>query len=614
MVTRFFQVTNSDTSSRSVSVQSKIWRTSWACVLAVSCGAWTGCQSTRMGRSDSIASLQGDEAEVEREARSSKGAFGSLFSRWWPTDSADEAYDLGLPRVEEDYVDSGSDASGRLSDKPSKPKASMTSPAEKRKNQFAKKTVADPLDEAEGLDASHRDLYRRQMEAMRRLGLTDDDLSDILAENSNNSGSDGIVQLPPVNNPISTLGNTNPAPHSLGSNSSAPKNLAAGNSTTNNDGARLKFSDDAPPPAPIATPAPPFAQSQPPQTNSNNPNWGNPAAPPNLRAPASSDVALAIDPPQNLAINAFPNTTNPTPSPKNQLAPENSLANTAPRTPELPPMEFQPLQPKAPVQNASNIAGPNDSNSIVTGPYLENKAQPTLSTNWESDVRQAVIKLQDRLAQDKTLTAKERTNLEARLRMMQLAANELDGAMKSSQAWSKDADEWFRKTLFSIHEATALTGPESPNQRFTLVAKHQQEASQHLLALSDLEVNNVAFCTEVLSYGQVVKRPANALTANEEVILYCEFNNFAALKVHDGFETEFEARYEIVDLQNNRIYEEKLPTDRQTSANRRRDYFIAYQMYLPKDIAPGHYRLKLNVKDVKAAKFGQGLVEFQIVK
>jgi hypothetical protein len=37
-------------------------------------------------------------------------------------------------------------------------------------------------------------------------------------------------------------------------------------------------------------------------------------------------------------------------------------------------------------------------------------------------------------------------------------------------------------------------------------------------------------------------------------------------------------------------------------------------MYLPKDIAPGHYRLKLNVKDVKAGKFGQGLVEFQIVK
>lgn len=176
-----------------------------------------------MGRSDSIALLQSDEAEVEREARSSQGAFGSLFSRWWPTNSADEAYDLGLPRVEEDYMDSDVDASGRLSDKPSKPKASMTSPAEKRKNQFAKKTVAEPLHETEGLDASQRDLYRRQMEAMRRLGLTDVDLSNMLAEDVNNSDADEIVHLPPVNNPITTPGNTNPAPNSLGSNSSAPK-------------------------------------------------------------------------------------------------------------------------------------------------------------------------------------------------------------------------------------------------------------------------------------------------------------------------------------------------------------------------------------------------------
>jgi hypothetical protein len=298
-----------------------------------------------------------------------------------------------------------------------------------------------------------------------------------------------------------------------------------------------------------------------------------------------------------------------------QFASTPLLANASlPSAPQLRPMEVQAPAAANSVQSASSINAPNDRSAIVTGPYIQTNSSTAPMVPWENDVRQAVNKLQERLAQDKNLTAKERTNLEARLRLMQLAANDMDGAMNPSQSWNKDADQWFRSTLFSIHEATALTGPESPNQRFTLVAKHQQEGAQHLLALSDLEVNNVAFCTEVQSYGQVVKRPANALAANEEVILYCEFNNFAALKVRDGYETEFEARYEIVDLQNNRIYEEKLPTDRQTSANRRRDYFIAYQMYLPKDIAPGHYRLKLNVKDVKAGKFGQGLVEFQIVK
>lgn len=594
MVTRFFQAANSPASVRSVSIQTKLWRTSWACLLAISCGTWTGCQSSRLSSRDSLASLQRDEADKEIEKRSSKTGFGSFFTRWWPSEPKDDAYDLGLPRVEEDYVmnDSEFDSERRgetntkaqLSDKPennkitlgkaSANKSAPTNPAEKRKNQLAKNSAADPL-ETEGLDAEQKDLYRRQMEAMRRLGIDKDDLADILADDSTGPELNPIVQLPPPTKSASTPGNNAPT----------AQGALAGNSDSGTNGARLKFSDDAPPPAP---PVPQFSQ-----------------------APVTA-AAIQTVPQQTPAASQQPG---PQHSVGSQFETTPLPANASlPTVPQLRPMELQSPAATNTVQTASSINTPNDGNAIATGPYLQTNSSTSPTVPWENDVRQAVIKLQERLAQDKNLTAKERTNLEARLRLMQLAANDMDGAMNPSQSWNKDADQWFRSTLFSIHEATALTGPESPNQRFTLVAKHQQEGAQHLLALSDLEVNNVAFCTEVQSYGQVVKRPANALAANEEVILYCEFNNFAALKVRDGYETEFEARYEIVDLQNNRIYEEKLPTDRQTSANRRRDYFIAYQMYLPKDIAPGHYRLKLNVKDVKAGKFGQGLVEFQIVK
>lgn len=623
MVTRFFQAAHSHTSApRSVSIHTKIWRTSWACILAVSCGALAGCQSTRMGsRSDSLASLQSDESDEELETKSSKGGFGSFFTRWWPSDSKDDAYDLGLPRVEEDYVmsDGDADAMERLSDKPSNnkmaqsksptnkspsSKSSMSNPAEKRKNQLAKNAATDSSEAGEGLDAEQRELYRRQMEAMRRLGLNEGELSDILADESSEDGLDEIVQLPPVKKPAAATSIADSSNH----------NVALGS-----DGARLKFSDDSTPPAPptpqnslpVAAVSTQFPAMQPTaqQPTAQQPTTQQPTV---GAQPATNLANQSLPTAPSLAVNSFPNNA-ATPNVSNVNLPATSypMPATVGPAPELQPM---PLQPANPVQSASTYAGPNDQATIATGPYIENNKQATLPTHWENDVRQAVIKLQERLSQDKNLTAKERTNLEARLRLMQLAANDMDGAMNPSQSWNKDADQWFRSTLFSIHEATALTGPESPNQRFSLVAKHQQEASQHLLSLSDLEINNVSFCTEVQSYGQVVKRPANALTANEEVILYCEFNNFAALKVRDGFETEFEARYEIVDLQNNRIYEEKLPTDRQTSANRRRDYFIAYQMYLPKDIAPGHYRLKLNVKDVKAGKFGQGLVEFQIVK
>jgi hypothetical protein len=612
MVTRFFKVVNNNPADKrfalSDSIHAKIWRASWVCAITLSCGLWTGCQSTRLGsRSDSLTALQSEEAEDELENKSNKGGLTSFFTRWWPTDPKDEAYDLGLPRVEEDYVlsdtDAEEEASGRLSDKPSSSKSnsnkSSTNPAEKRKNQFAKKLSTAPTEEPDGLNPAQRDLYRRQMEAMRQLGLNDGDLGDILADNTDEDGLDGIVQLPPTNS----------------SKTPTAPNRAINNDTLADTGTRLKFSDDStPPPPPAATQNPLAANpSVPPAPQMNMPLMNAPQQTPALPSPNTSYPINAFANAPEVESSRTPNTVNVVPG----TLPNPPASTYA--TPESRSLEFPSSLPIYKyVQRAGTTDRANEPSGIGNGTYFENSVANSLPnaapTHWESDVRQAVIKLQDRLTNDKTLTPKERTNLETRLRLMQLAANDLDAAISPNQGWGKDADQWFRSTLFSIHEATALTGPESPNQRFTLVAKHQREAAQHLLSLSDLEVNNVTFCTEVLSYGQVVKRPANALTANEEIILYCEFNNFAALKVHDGYETEFEARFEIVDLQNNRIYEEKLPTDRQTSANRRRDYFIAYQMYLPKDISPGHYRLKLNVKDVKAGKFGQGIVEFQIVK
>ena len=607
MVMRFFQANIKVSSAQSASCDSPIWRTSWASVLIVSCSLLNGCQSTRLGtRPDSLSSKQSEDQE-DIESKPSNKSLSSFFSRWWLSDPKDDTYDLGLPRVEEDYVGSVADATDRTgrkqsSEKASGGKGSPANPAERRTNQFAKKDSPSDLEESDGLNDQQRDLHRRQLEAIRRMELSQQDLNAILADDSaQDDALNGIVQLPPITKP------------------KASAEQAAANSAVGSEGARLKFSDDStPPPPPSLQSQLPVAPPLPQQVA-----IASPAALPPTTLPSAPSLAVntlsgtnPTAPAGTIPATGFPVPTNPVPTNPIQgnltTASQGNPNATPAKDPR--PLAFQPLQPASPVQPASTTSGTDQTNAIMTGPYLESNSQNSPPTHWENDVRQAVVKLQERLKQDKTLTPKERTNLEARLRLIQLAANDMDAAMNPNQGWNKDADQWFRSTLFSIHEATALTGPESPNQRFSLVAKHQQEATQHLLSLSDLEINNVTFCTEVQSYGQVVKRPANALTANEEVILYCEFNNFAALKVHDGYETEFEARYEIVDLQNNRIYEEKLPTDRQTSANRRRDYFIAYQMYLPKDIAPGHYRLKLNVKDVKAGKFGQGLVEFQIVK
>jgi hypothetical protein len=55
-----------------------------------------------------------------------------------------------------------------------------------------------------------------------------------------------------------------------------------------------------------------------------------------------------------------------------------------------------------------------------------------------------------------------------------------------------------------------------------------------------------------------------------------------------------------------------LPRDKQLCNNRRHDYFIAYRVYLPKQIPTGSYTLQLTVEDVKGKKSNQASIDFRI--
>jgi hypothetical protein len=76
--------------------------------------------------------------------------------------------------------------------------------------------------------------------------------------------------------------------------------------------------------------------------------------------------------------------------------------------------------------------------------------------------------------------------------------------------------------------------------------------------------------------------------------------------------------YQIFDAGGRIVAERQLPLDREICRNFRRDYFLAYPMYLPDSIEPGRYRLELTIEDLKASgeyqgrKFGEGMIEFTI--
>ena len=102
------------------------------------------------------------------------------------------------------------------------------------------------------------------------------------------------------------------------------------------------------------------------------------------------------------------------------------------------------------------------------------------------------------------------------------------------------------------------------------------------------------------------------MTVARPGLLYVEVENFAAKATSDQYETELQGEYTILDATGQRIVSRGLPLDKQTCNNRRRDYFIAYRLYLPSEIRAGKYTLVLTMEDVKGRKSNQASIEFGI--
>lgn len=198
-------------------------------------------------------------------------------------------------------------------------------------------------------------------------------------------------------------------------------------------------------------------------------------------------------------------------------------------------------------------------------------------------------------------------------RHLMVLAGDPDRAVDQLEDLSEDEAMYLRHTLLGLWTIVDPKGHPVPSHRYSSALPEIRKATQHLAAASDsLEVRALEFCTEIESYGQIKPFPNRRFAAGQEVILYCEIDNFVAHCVDGGFETRLRGSYDLLDANGQRIASQTLPEDHQVSKNHLRDYFIAYQMYLPEAIDPGQYQLRLTMEDIHGKKYGQATVEFEI--
>ena len=137
-------------------------------------------------------------------------------------------------------------------------------------------------------------------------------------------------------------------------------------------------------------------------------------------------------------------------------------------------------------------------------------------------------------------------------------------------------------------------------------------AVHRLEELAPLVVLNLAFITEVQSYGIYKPFGKSEFTPGQELLLYAEVENFRSEDTPKGFHTVLQGSYQVFDSRGQRVAGQELNTVEEYCRNPRRDFFLAYRLSLPKRIYAGKHTLQLSLVDQKSQKIGQATIEFSV--
>ena len=246
----------------------------------------------------------------------------------------------------------------------------------------------------------------------------------------------------------------------------------------------------------------------------------------------------------------------------------------------------------------------------------EQQAKPDSQTDlrereWQEHVATAIDTLEKELSRSGHEEA-DAARLNACLRLLYVIANRREQAISQIDGVGEDEREYWKFQLHGLLVSLDAEGVNTASRRAALALRELRQATDRLSNVSTLDVRGLAFCSRVDSYGRYVEYKSCTFAPEQEVLLYVEVDNFAAEPKGDQYETELQCEYEIVDAQGKRVTNAVLPCDKQVCHNRRRDYFIAYRLYMPKQIAAGAYTLRLTMEDVKGKKSNQGSLDFRI--
>ena len=234
---------------------------------------------------------------------------------------------------------------------------------------------------------------------------------------------------------------------------------------------------------------------------------------------------------------------------------------------------------------------------------------------WKTQLGHAIESLEFELAHDESRKAGQSVREETALRLLYLIDNQRQRAARPMEHLAPAEQSFWQHQLFGLAVYLDDAGTPVDDNRNTLALRELRKATAALAAATGkLDVRSPAFCTHVRSFGCFTEFEKPEFTPDQEVVLYCEVDNFSTKELPDGKHlTSIQGSYQIYASDGRRVADHTFPLQRETCRNPRRDYFLPYRMWMPKsNVFPGSYTLQLTLEDTIGEKFGQTSIDFTI--
>lgn len=141
------------------------------------------------------------------------------------------------------------------------------------------------------------------------------------------------------------------------------------------------------------------------------------------------------------------------------------------------------------------------------------------------------------------------------------------------------------------------------------------EPKQPIVAL---KLVNASFCSSVTGFGQFNAFEKNQFRAKQNLLVYCEIENFKSLveksDPHPVFKTRLQGSYEIVNQSGDRIDGFEFPVVEDVARNQRKDFYVHLPVHVG-ELAPGKYAIQLHITDLTAESSAVLMqpIEFSII-